>query len=82
MSMSGGGVGGTTRFEGGIRHGGDVADEGGAALLVQVADVVGGVAGGVGDAHAEHRLAAGERPSRWPPGTGTISPQRRSIWSP
>ena len=40
--------------------GGDVADEGGAAVLVQVADVVGGVAGGVGDAHPTHRLAAAE----------------------
>ena len=44
------------------QHGGDVADEGRAGLLVEVADVVGGVAGGVGDAQAEHRLAAGEGP--------------------
>src|SRR5258705_6846964 len=35
---------------------GDIADEGGAAVLVQVADVVGGMAGGVGDAHPAHRL--------------------------
>ena len=41
--------------------GGDVAAEGGAALLVQVGDVVGGVAGGVGDPHPEHALAAGQR---------------------
>ena len=62
MSMSGGGVGGTIRLGRRDPAGGDVADEGGAALLVQVADVVGGVAGGVGDAHPEHRLAAAQRP--------------------
>ena len=52
--------GGHDQVRGRDPAGGDVADEGGAALLVQVADVVGGVAGGVGDAHAEHRLAAAE----------------------
>ena len=40
---------------------GDVADEGGAAFLVEIADVMGGVAGRVGDSHAEHVLVACER---------------------
>jgi hypothetical protein len=80
-SMSGGGVGGTISLAGRDLHRGDVADEGGAAVLVQVADVVGGVARGVGDAHAEHALATGSgRTLR--SGTGTISPQSRSIASP
>ena len=42
--------------------GGDVADEGGAAVLVQIANVVGGVARGVGNAHAQHPLTAAQRP--------------------
>ncbi len=41
----------------GNEDGGHVADERGAALLVQVADVVRGVAGRVRDPHPEHRLA-------------------------
>jgi hypothetical protein len=40
---------------------GDIADERGAAPLMQVADVVGGMARRVGDSHAEHLLAARER---------------------
>ena len=55
--------------------GGDVADEGGAGLLVQVADVVGGVAGRVGDAHPEHHLAARQRSSRSPPGPAGSPPE-------
>ena len=79
-------VGGRGRGDDQVRGrdaaGGDVADEGGAALLVQVADVVGGVAGRVGDAHPEHRLAAGEGAARSPRAPARSRPRGRSIWSP
>ena len=60
-SMSGGGVGGMTKSLGRNAHGGHVADEGAAARRMEVADVVGGVPGRVGDLEAEHLLAAAQR---------------------
>ena len=56
--MSGGGVGATTQLLGRDAHAGDVADAARRRCLVQVADVVGGVAGRVGDAEALDALVA------------------------
>ena len=59
-SMSGGGVGDRV-LVGRDANAGHVAHVGVAGLLVQVADVVRGVAGRVGDAEALDVLAAAER---------------------
>ena len=57
--MSGGGVGGIVIESGGDPHAADVADERGP--VVQVGDVMGGVAGRVGDLEARRRAAARRR---------------------
>ena len=59
--MSGGGVGGTMRSDGGMRTAATSPTKAVPRLLVQVADVVGGVAGGVGDPHSAD---AARRPAR------------------
>ena len=74
--MSGGGVGAIVNSCGGMLRAADVAHERPAGRLVQVADVVGGVAGRVLDPERalDVALAAASARAGSPPAPGTISP--------